>query len=172
MDPSRWFDSVSVDGASPAVSDVLHELVAMLDAVQPTAMDRARSHVVGQGHGWVEYEVEFLLAHRHDDNEDVTVAVGADGALLSWLSVHDHVYPSDGSRERPWTTVVVDAVAAILRSEYEVIEHYRGTSLVKTSVYDAAEGRTLLTVGSLMSLLPLRRVDNVQRRTVHFNCLG
>ena len=172
MDPSRWFGAVSVETASAAVTEVLRELMTMLDTVQPTAMDRARSHVVAQGHGWAEYEVEILLAHQHDHDEDITLAVGADGALLSWLGTHDHVYPHDGSRERPWTTVVVDAVAAILRGEYEVIEHYRGDNLVKTTVHDAVEGRTLTTIGSLVSLLPFRRVDRVERRSVRFGCLG
>ena len=163
---------MSVETASAAVTDALRQLMTMLDTVQPTAMDRARSHVVGQGHGWVEYEVEILLAHQHDHDQDITLAVGADGALLSWLGTHDHVYPHDGSHERPWTTVLVDAVAAILRGEYEVIEHYRGDNLVKTTVHDAVEGRTLTTIGSLVSLLPFRRADRVERRSVRFGCLG
>ena len=163
---------MSVENATDAATDVLRELATMLDTVRPTAMDRVRSHAVSQGHDWVEYEVEILLAHRQDQDQDLKLAVGAQGALLSWLGTHDHVYPQGGTSERPWTTVVVDAVAAILRGQYQVIGHYRGESLVKTTVHDAVEGRTLLTVGSLASLLPFRRVDRVERRSVRFDCLG
>jgi hypothetical protein len=146
----------------------------MLDAVQPTALDRERSHIRLEGHGWHEYEVEVLMAHRDDQEADVTLAIGADGALVSWLTTHDHVYPQDGSTERPWTTVVVDATAAILRGEYVVEEHYRGDKLMKTKVRDVVEsGRTVTETGSLLALLPLlRRMDRVERRSIGFDCLG
>jgi hypothetical protein len=174
MDASRWFRTVSVQGASEPVMSVLRELVAMLNAVQPTALDRDRSHVVVDDHDWIEYEVEVLLAHRADDEATVTLAVGAGGALLSWLNTHDHIYPEDGSSERPWTNVVVDAVAAVLRGEYEVEDHYRGDKFVKTTVRDLVDaGQTVTIMGSILSLLPFfGRVDRVERRSVSFDCLG
>jgi hypothetical protein len=146
----------------------------MLDVVQPEALERARSHAIGSGHGWHDYAVEFLLAHRDDPESDITVAVGEDRALLSWLMAHEHIYPDDGSPERPWTTVVVDAVAALLRGEYEVLDHYRGTRLVKTTVHDSLLGeRHVSTTGSLLGLLPFfRKVDRVERRKLDFRCRG
>lgn len=158
----------------PAAQAVLDGLVVMLDAVQPQALDRARSHVVTSGHGWAEYDVEFLLAHTDDDESDITIAVGGNEALVSWLMAHEHIYPEDGDAERPWTTVVVDAVAALLRGEYEVTDHYRGDRLVKTTIHDTLlGGKHISTSGSLLGLLPfLRRVDRVERRTVDFRCRG
>lgn len=149
-------------------------MVEMLDVVQPQALDLERSHVITSAHAWAEYEAEFRLAHADGAEADITVAVGSDEALLSWLMAHEHVYADDGDAERPWTTVVVDAVAALLRGEYEVREHYRGERLVKTSVHDTLLGdRHVSTSGSLLGLLPiLRRVDRVERRTVDFRCRG
>lgn len=136
----------------------------MLDAVRPRALDRQRSHIVTEAHGWIEYEAEVLLAHRDDDEADVTLAVGSAGALLSWLTTHDHIYPQDATSERTWTTVTVDAVAAVLRGEYVVEEHYRGDRLVKTTLRDSVDaGRTVTIMGSILSLLPfVRRTDRVE----------
>lgn len=173
MDAGRWFATTSFDGASAPVTAAIRELLTMLDAVQPTALDLQRSHIVNLGHDWAEYEVEVLFAHR-DDEADVTLALGPAGALVAWLTTHEHVYPQDGSGERSWTTVVVDAVAALLRGEYVVEEHYRGDALVKTTVRDLVDdGREVTTTGSLFALLPiLRCVDRVERRTIDFGCLG
>jgi stage V sporulation protein SpoVS len=87
---------------------------------------------------------------------------------------HEHVYADDGDTERPWTTVVVDAVAALLRGEYEVHDHYRGARLVKTRVHDTLLGRRhISTSGSLLGLLPFfSKVDRVGRRAVDFRCRG
>ncbi len=114
MAASTWFREVAKQGVPQSSQQVLDELVQMLDAVQPQALDRERSHVVSSGHGWTAYEVEFLLAHLDHPDWDITVAVGADEALISWLMAHEHVYREDGDAERPWTRVVVDAVAALL----------------------------------------------------------
>ncbi len=152
---------------------MLQALLPMLNEVQPQALDPQRSHILSTGHEWREYDVEFLLAHREDEDSDITVAVGAKEALISWLMAHEHIYPEDGA-DRPWTTVVVDAVAALLRGEYEVLDHYRGDRLVKTTVHDTIlGGQHVTTSGSLLGLLPfLRRVARVERRTVNFQCRG
>lgn len=174
MPAVTWFRDVAHEGIPPSSRAVLDGLVQMLDAVQPQALDRERSHVASEGHGWAAYDVEFLLAHADQPDWDITVAVGRDEALIGWLMAHEHVWPDDETADRPWTTVVVDAVAALLRGEYEVQEHYRGTRLVKTSVHDTLLGRRhVSTSGSLLSLLPfLGRVDRVERRTVDFRCRG
>ncbi len=174
MNASRWFAVAETQGASVAVDEVLRELLTMLDKVRPAALDRDRSHVVVDGHDWFEYEAEVLLAHRDNYQADVTLAVGAKDALLSWLGVHDHIYPEDGSAERPWTAVVADTVAAVLRGEYVVEDHYRGDRLVKTVVRDVADrGRSVLTIGSPMALLPFfARAGRIDRRSTDFDCLS
>jgi hypothetical protein len=169
---AQWFGEVSLDNAPEPAREVFRCLVEMLDVVQPQALDRARSRAVDSGHGWREYAVEFRLAHVDDPEADITVALGDREALLSWLMAHEHVYPDDGTPERAWTTVVVDAVAALLRGEYEVHEHYRGSRLIKTSVHDSVMGgRHVSTSGSLLGLLPfLRKADRIERRKVDFRC--
>jgi hypothetical protein len=169
---SGWFGRVSLDAAPDSARRVFDELSRMLDVVQPEALDRARSHAVDSGHDWNAYDVEFRLAHGDDERSDITVAVGKEEALVSWLMAHEHIYPDDGGEGRPWTTVVVDAVAALLRGEYEVRDHDRGDRLVKTSVHDRPlGGRHVSTSGSLLGLLPLlRRIDRVERRTIDFRC--
>lgn len=171
MDESPWFREVSLNGAPQSARDILDALVTMLDEVQPAGLDCARSYVTTTGHEWREYDVQFLLAHS-DEESDITLAVGGNEALVSWLMAHEHIYPEDGDAERPWTTVVVDAVAALLRGEYEVTDHYRGDRLVKTTIHDTLlGGKHISTSGSLLGLLPfLRRVDRVERRTVDFRC--
>ncbi len=52
--------------------------------------------------------------------------------------------------------MVVDAVAAVLRGEYEVENHYRGRHLAKTMVNDVAHPshkRTASTTGSLVFMV-------------------
>jgi hypothetical protein len=171
MVASTWFGEVAY-GMPSSSQEVLDGLVWMLDVVQPQALDQERSHVVSSGHGWAAYEVEFRLAHLEHADWDITVAVGRDEALVSWLMAHEHVHADDGDSERPWTTVVVDAVAALLRGEYEVHDHYRGTRLIKTSVHDTLLGqRHVSTSGSLLGLLPFfGKADRVERRTVDFRC--
>jgi hypothetical protein len=170
---TTWFGEVVQPDLPPSGQAVLDGLVEMLDVVQPQALNRERSHVVTDGHGWAEYDVEILLAHADDTDADITVAVGHDGAVIGWLMAHEHVYADDGNADRPWTTVVVDAVAALLRGEYEVQEHYRGEHLVKTSVHDTLlGGEHVSTSGSLLGLLPFRKIDRIERRTVDFRCLG
>jgi hypothetical protein len=174
MDAARWFATAPDDQPSGPVGVVLAELLRMLDAVRPKAMDRERSHVLLEGHGWHEYEAEIVIAHRDDEDAEITLAVGAHGALLSWLTTHDHIYRQDGRSERPWTTVAVDATAAVLRGEYVVEEHYRGDKLLKTRVRDVVEkGRTVAESGSPLALLPFfRRTDRVERRSIDFECIG
>ena len=174
MAASTWFRQSPPQDLPPAAQAVLARLVEMLDVVHPQALDRARSHVITSGHGWAEYDVEFLLAHADDEEADITVAVGRDEALLSWLMAHEHIYVDDGDAERPWTAVIVHAVAALLRGEYEVRDYYRGDRFVKTSVHDTLLGaRQISTTGSLLGLIPfLRRIDRVERRTIDFRCRG
>lgn len=167
-----WFGEVELGHKpSPAAVAVLEELAAMLDGLRPTLLDRNRSSVRAAGHGWtLEHSVVAHLAHATDADGDLDVIVGDKEAIVSWASAHEHVYPEEGDEQRPWTTVVVDALAAILRGEYVIEEHWRGARLVKVHIIDTADGdeRLLSTTGSVLSWLPSRRPNRVERRTVSF----
>jgi hypothetical protein len=166
-----WFGSVELAGAPPPAVEVVAELVRMLDVVAPAFLDGERSQVTTESGGW-DLPVEVLLAHAADEAADVTVAVGADQALVAWLTTHEHVYAADGGGARPWTAVVADCVAAILRGEYEVQDGYWGWRLVRSSVVDVASGRVVSETGGLLGLLLPRRMTTVRRRRVDYGCRG
>jgi hypothetical protein len=92
MDLSRWFGHVSLANAPRAAYSLLDELVVMLDVTQPSRLDKNRSHVVDEGHGRYEHDVEILLAHSAEPEADVTIAVSQDDAVVAWLTAHEHVY--------------------------------------------------------------------------------
>ena len=156
---SRWFGVIEVndDLAAPVVA-CLTELVEMLDTVDPSRVDRLRSAIRSKGHGWtVPGGVAIHLAHESDENGDLDIVVGDREAIVSWLFAHEHVFPEDGDDARPWPTVVVDLVAAALKGEYEVENHWRGERLTKTRVVDVADRagrRVVSSTGSLFGWLP------------------
>jgi hypothetical protein len=154
----RWFGTVALNSKPPdAVSVMLTELVEMLDALNPSRLDPSRSMIRSSDHGWVTpaQAVEVHLGHDIDNEADIDVVVGNDEALVSWLPTHEHVYPDDGSEERPWPKVVVDLLAAVLSGEYLVESHYRGHRLVKSRLLDALTPTSpeLSTTGSLFGWL-------------------
>src|SRR5512133_268131 len=111
---------------------VLADLVRMLDALHPSQLDPVRSRVSSTGHGWMlPHAAEIQLRHRLDPDAGVDVVVGPEEAIVSWLKTHEHVHAADATPSRPWTTIVVDATAAVLRGEYEVESIYRGNRLVR-----------------------------------------
>ena len=156
----RWFCVIETDdkGLSPNVVACLTQLAEMLDTVDPSRVDRLRSSIRQHGHGWtVSRGVEVHLAHDTDQVADLDIAVGDHEAIVSWLSTHEHTFPEDGDADQPWTSVVVDVVAAAIRGEYEVQNHYRGTRLTKSRIVDVADPerpRVLGTTGSLFGWLP------------------
>ncbi len=93
-------------------------------------------------------------------------------AVVSWLSAEEFVTPADGGEQRPWTTVVVDVLAAVMRGEYAVEEHYRGKHWVKTRIVDVADPeqhRHLGTSGSLLwSWLPWPGAKRVEQKRLDF----
>jgi hypothetical protein len=174
---SRWFAVVEVDDdriQGPAVT-CLRELVDMLDAVDPSRVDQRRSGVRSHGHGWtVEAGVEVHLAHDTDESADVRLVIGERDAIVDWLSTHEHVLPEEGDEGRPWTAMVVDVVAAAIRGEYEVEQHYRGDRLIKTRIVDVAADhpRVVSTTGSLLGLLPWFGKKRVESRRLDYRPRG
>lgn len=154
----RWFSTVDVEDGhfSEPVEDALRQLVEMLDALDPVRLDRDRSSIRSRGHGWKEHSVAVELVHDSDPDADLSIALDAQGAIVEWLDTHEHVLPDDGDVSRAWTTIVSDVVAAALRGEYEVEQHYRGERLIKTRIVDVARPespRDLGTTGSLFGWL-------------------
>lgn len=148
---------------------IANELVRMLDAVQPTRLDRSRSAVRVEGAG-ESAEAGFLLAHVDGERADIVLEVDTVEATIYWLTMHEHVMPQDGSEDRPWTVVVVDAVAAILRGEYEIEEVRKRGRLVKTRLIDRSDGRVLSVTGGLFAWLLPGRAAVSPRESLDFGC--
>jgi hypothetical protein len=101
-----------------------------------------RSHAIDSGHGWAA-DLEIRLAHVDRPDYDVELIIRADEAVILWLGTHEHVYPSDATPNRPWTTVIVDAAAAIIRSEYTVERTLRWGHVARSHLLDNVTGRWL-----------------------------
>jgi hypothetical protein len=184
MDPTlrrrlgRWFTVIELTDADvpPSVMACLCELVEMLDIIDPSRLDPGRSSIRQTGHGWiVPGEVEFHLAHETDECADVDVVVGGREAIVSWLSAHEHVFSEDKGLDRPWTTVVIDVVAAVMRGEYEVENHFRGKRLIKTRIVDVADRkrpRDLGTTSSLFGWLPWHGPKRVEAQRLDYGPRG
>lgn len=169
----QWFSEVDLgQDPTPAATAVMAQLAKALNHLRPASLDRHRSTICASGHGWLmDNSVVAHLAHASEPDSDVDIVVGDREAIISWSTAHEHVYPEDGDRQRPWTTVVIDAVAAILRGEYLIEEHWRGERLIKVRLIDKAgsDERHLSTTGSLLGWLPSRRPDRIERRVVSFD---
>ena len=165
----RWFGHVDLTEAPSHAESVAIELVRMLDAVQPARLDRRRSVVRVNGQGQTA-EAEFLLAHVDGEYADLLLEVDTLEATIHWLTMHEHVMPQDGSEDRPWTVVVIDAVAAILRGEYEVEEVRKRGRLVKSRLIDRSDGRVLSVTGGLFAWLLPGRSEVGPRGRLDFGC--
>lgn len=171
----RWFASVDLEGASPSLPAVLDELIRMLDRVQPGDIAPERSWVGSGRSEWaVESAVVVHLGHRSDESLDIEVVVGHDEAIVAWLSAHEHVYSDDWTLDRPWTTVVVDVVASVLRGEFLIEDRYHGDELVRTRIIDIVDGgeQVISESGTLLGgvktrLFP-RRGTRLERRRVDY----
>jgi hypothetical protein len=161
--------------ATGAQQAVLDELAAMLDALAPAGLDRSRSHLV-----WSPatsdskpLQAQITLEHVSQPAWQIRVEVEAACAVIYWLSVHEHVDEDDAWLDRPWTSVVVDAVAAILRGEYEVEEITRLGRWYQTRVIDVAvpAGPQLRQCSGPLWFWLLRPFRaTITRRRVDFTC--
>lgn len=106
---------------------IVAELVVMLDALDPELVDRERSRIAVEGRPHRPRTLVLQIAHRHDDSATVEVTVSGDGAVVAWLGAHEHIDASgSSSTARPWSSTVVDVVAAAMRGEYTVESLRRG----------------------------------------------
>ncbi len=137
----------------------------MLDALDPELADRERSRITVEGRFRVHRTLALQIAHRHDDSATVDVMVSGDGAVVTWLGTHEHIDPSGGSTDRPWSSTVADVVAAAMRGEYVVESLRRGGRVVRTRVIDDVRGRACISeTGSLLAWLPVGRKATESRR--------
>lgn len=162
----RWFGSVSMDAPVPdGGAAIVGEIVAMLDALDPELADRERSRIEVEGRFRGHRTLVLQIAHRHDDSATVEVMVSGDGAIVAWLGTHEHIDPSGDSTERPWTSTVVDVVAAAMRGEYAIESLRRGGRIVRRRVLDDVRGGACISeTGSLLAWLPLGRRATESRR--------
>lgn len=173
---NRWFSSVVTAGAPAAALSVVDELVRMLDQAQPTLLDPERSVIGPAGTTWPEYDWLIRITHKSYADAAISIAVDKDHAVVSWSNAHEHVYSEDGTAERPWMTVVVDAVAAVLRGEYVVETRYKGDRPVRATILDMADPdapRMVSEVGTLLSSwFPWPRVTQIERSRLSYGARG
>lgn len=119
---------------------VLNELGAMLDELAPAGLDRSRSLLSwSQVSHASEQMAQVSLEHTTHRHWSVNIRVMPNSAEICWLSAHEHVDEDDAWDDRPWTSVVADAVASILRGEYEVEEVTRLGRWYKPRVIDVSD---------------------------------
>jgi hypothetical protein len=137
---SDWLQAAA-GSATPAQQALLDELGEMLDGLEPVALDRSRSRLTWAPADYDKGHLAAVVTLEHLRRPDWSVRIEAESrsAVIYWLSAHEHVDETDGWDDRTWTTVVVDAVAAILRGEYEVEEITRLGRWYKTRIFDVAD---------------------------------
>ncbi|MCW2499809.1 MAG: hypothetical protein JWN87_1485 [Frankiales bacterium] len=166
MEGQPWFGRVAMGVAPDAPKAVLAELIRMLDAVSPA--------------GWTPSAVMPSTAAtaaqrtsrsdwRNVDRPDHDVElIISDEAVVFWLGTQEHVYPNDATPDRPWTTVIVDAAAAIIRGQYTVKQTLRWGHVARSHLLDNVTGRRLSETGTLLALVP--GPSRRQRTSVDFGC--
>lgn len=117
---------------------VLDELATMLDHLRPDGLDRSRSRLAwSPPKGAPSPSTAVVtLEHRTHDDWSVEIRIEPTSAVIYWLSAHEYIGEHDGSDDRPWTSVVVDATAAILRGDYEVEHTTRLGQWYRTRIID------------------------------------
>lgn len=112
------------------------ELLRMLQAVQPTEVDRQTSTVRFQSDA-----VDVRLRHARRREWEIWATVGDKDAIVATDWAHEHFFapPDNGTEERPWTTEIVDFVAEILRGEIEVDVTLRGKRALSMRHYNRDE---------------------------------
>lgn len=166
-DLSEWFGEVALRedlGAAPAV--FLTELAVMLGALRPSLINRSQSTIKQDARG-----IEVEIAHQRDVDASISISIDEGGAIVAWLSAHEHIFPDDATKERSWMTVTVDAIAEVLCGEYVIEDHYRGKRLLKTRIIDVgdpAHEQVMETIGTPLALIPWPGERRTERRRIDF----
>ncbi len=113
MPLSDWFSELKPSDVPEHLSSFIEDFVKMLDEHRPTKLVPERSYLRRSDGG-----VELRLAHADEDEADILIHVADDEATVVWASTHEHAWPHESPPEdnRPWTSLVVDLVASILRA--------------------------------------------------------
>lgn len=124
-----WFSPLKPSEVPEHLSSFIEEFVEMLDEYRPTKLVPERSYLRRSDGG-----IELRLAHAEENEADILIVVADDEATVVWASTHEHVWPHESSPEddRPWTSLIVDLVARILRSEVVIETVLRDDTWVKT----------------------------------------
>ena len=124
----------------------------MLAALEPRSLDESRSSVDFDDDG-----LQLMLVHSGQEGLAIFVAVGAAEAIVGIGSAHEH-FAADEVAEgaRPWTTLVVDFVAEILRGQIEVETTYRGNSAISVDHFRVEEDGDRVSFGHTGFITPAR----------------
>jgi hypothetical protein len=166
-----WFGAVQLNRPSQEQLAFLDQLERMLEAYRPPLLDRSKSSINTQGHGSIKPNtIEVRLVHSSEPDAAIEIDLSPDEAIVAWLTAHEHIDEREGG-DRPWPIVAVDAVAGILRGDYEVEDTYKGARLIKTRVIDVGDPdgpRMTTETGSLFGWVPTPGVKRVERRRIGF----
>jgi hypothetical protein len=123
-----WLGTIEFEDPTQTQSAFLDELLTMLMTYQPPLLDRSRSSIRDRGHAWTKANtIEVRLVHSSEPEAAIEIGLSDDEAIVAWLTAHEHITEWEtASQDRPWTTQAVDAVARILRGDYEIEDTYRG----------------------------------------------
>jgi hypothetical protein len=142
----------SLRGAARAFYD---ELRAMLAEVRASQLDIERSAVDFEEDG-----LELTLQHRSQPDVTIWATVGERDSIIAVGSggAHEHFFaPKPGEKEqRPWTTAMVDFIAAALRGEIEIETTLRGNAVLSVRHYNVDEQGQRQQLGSTHLLHPGR----------------
>ena len=173
MELTDWFGTVELEDPTQNQSAFLDELLMMLETYQPPLLDRSRSSIRDRGHAWTKANtIEVRLVHSSEPEAAVEIGLSDDEAIIAWLTAHEHITEWEtGCQDRTWTTQAVDAVAGILRGDYEIEDTYRGKRLIKTRVVDVGDPvgpRVITETGSLFGWIPTPGSKRIERRRIGF----
>jgi hypothetical protein len=151
---SDWLHVVDGQPAAGSQIVVLTELAAMLDQLRPAGLDHSRSRLAWSGLKGARGQSTAVVTLEHRTRPDWSIEINIEptSAVISWLSAHEHIGEHDGWNDRLWTSVVVDATAAIMRGDYEVEHVTRLGQWYRTriiDVHDPASPRLLDSSGPL-----------------------
>jgi hypothetical protein len=138
------------------------ELRRMLGVVRPARLDPDNASVQFERDG-----LELRLVHADHDAWGIWATVGEPDAIVGTGSAHEHFFaPDEGETEmRPWTTVIVDFIAEILRGEIEIETTFRGNTPIAVRHFNLDESGRRTPLGYTGFPVPARLMLWREKRT-------
>jgi len=160
---SRWFASVDLELAPPSVRRLLDGFAKLLDHLNPTKLDAARSVARSAG------ETAILIAHASDTSADLDVAV-ADSGWTNFYGLHGHDEAYGDDPPGAWEADALEIFADLLQRRYLIEDVSWRSHHVERRITDLATADTRSS-RTMWRLLPLRPSELVSTtREVDFGC--